>query len=125
LALGQSDGFRAQGGGDRFVFAEAEHAGVRGVQDVIKDFVSGADRIELTAIDADLGTGGNLEARRQRVFPLACRPSRRRFPPPPARSASETGGSGPTAQNRGIVARDRLSAHVEGKDACGALRFPG
>ncbi|MDA7424684.1 calcium-binding protein [Thalassococcus lentus] len=46
-------------GADRFIFFRASDSGVGdGNRDVITDFVSGEDRIEISRIDADLTTGG-------------------------------------------------------------------
>jgi Ca2+-binding RTX toxin-like protein len=54
-----ADKLWGQAGADRFVFAEAGHIGEVGAGDVIKDFRSGADRIDLAGLDADTVVDGD------------------------------------------------------------------
>jgi Ca2+-binding RTX toxin-like protein len=56
--LGQ-DTLTGGGGADRFVFAQAADSPWAGFGDVITDFQKGLDRIDLSALDADLGRAGN------------------------------------------------------------------
>lgn len=46
---------------DLFVFAELTHSGIGGARDVIEDFVSGIDRIDLGAIDTSPGASGDQD----------------------------------------------------------------
>ena len=46
-------------GGDTFAFATAADAGAGAKRDVITDFTAGADKLDLSAMDADRGLAGN------------------------------------------------------------------
>jgi Ca2+-binding RTX toxin-like protein len=46
-------------GGDTFIFASAAETGVAAARDIIRDFVSGVDTIDLSAIDADTGAAND------------------------------------------------------------------
>jgi Ca2+-binding RTX toxin-like protein len=46
-------------GADRFVFRSATQAGIGTARDVIEDFESGVDMIDLSAIDANVRAKGN------------------------------------------------------------------
>lgn len=46
-------------GNDRFVFSAATHSGTSTTRDTITDFVRGQDRIDLRAIDANVGASGD------------------------------------------------------------------
>lgn len=54
-----ADKLWGQAGADRFVFTEARHIGEAGAGDVIKDFVAGADLVDLAGIDADATADGD------------------------------------------------------------------
>ncbi len=54
-----ADKLWGQAGADRFVFVDAGHIGEAGAGDVIKDFRSGADLIDLAGVDADTGAAGD------------------------------------------------------------------
>lgn len=47
------------GGADRFVFAQIADSPWAGAGDTIRDFRQGVDKIDLSALDADLGRAGN------------------------------------------------------------------
>jgi len=52
------DTMTGNGGADTFVFATGDSSAASGQHDRITDFVSGVDKIDLSAIDGNSGTGG-------------------------------------------------------------------
>ena len=57
-----TDTLTGGGGADVFAFAAGDSSAVAGKHDLITDFTVGADKIDLTGIDADTSTSGILDA---------------------------------------------------------------